>query len=89
MDSQLNQSFSLARDKALIGNYYEAIMEYDNYIACLNRLLRQGNAGADLHELKREINEEVKIEGFVSRERIIELYSQCGLFVFPTLIGLL
>jgi len=33
------------------------------------------------------INEEVTIEGFVSRQRIIELYSQCGLFVFPSLIG--
>jgi glycosyltransferase involved in cell wall biosynthesis len=33
------------------------------------------------------LNQEVKIEGFVSRQRITELYSQCGLFVFPSLIG--
>jgi glycosyltransferase involved in cell wall biosynthesis len=33
------------------------------------------------------LNEEVTIEGFVSRQRIIELYSKCGLFVFPSLIG--
>jgi glycosyltransferase involved in cell wall biosynthesis len=34
-----------------------------------------------------DLNDEVEIEGFVSRRRIIELYSQCGLFVFPSLIG--
>jgi glycosyltransferase involved in cell wall biosynthesis len=34
-----------------------------------------------------DLNDEVEIEGFVSRQRIIELYSQCGLFVFPSLIG--
>jgi glycosyltransferase involved in cell wall biosynthesis len=34
-----------------------------------------------------ELNEEVTIEGFVSHQRIVELYSQCGLFVFPSLIG--
>ena len=33
------------------------------------------------------LEKEVTIEGFVSRERIIELYTQCGLFVFPSLIG--
>jgi katanin p60 ATPase-containing subunit A1 len=61
MDTQLNQSLSLARDKALIGNYYEAIMEYDNAIACLNRALRHSPSNPELIEVKREVNEEINI----------------------------
>ena len=61
MDPQLDQCLQLARDKALIGNYYESLMEYDNSIACLNRLLRHSPSAASLMDLKKEMNEEINL----------------------------
>jgi katanin p60 ATPase-containing subunit A1 len=59
-DLQFEQSLNLARDSALLGNYYVALMEYDNTLAQLNRRLRQGNS-EELQALKRELNEEISI----------------------------
>jgi len=60
-DPQLVQSLQLARDRALIGNYYEALMEYDNSMAFLNRQLRSTSPNTQLQSLKSEIIAEVNL----------------------------
>ena len=65
LDPQLEQSLQLARDRALIGNYYESLMEYDNSMAFLNRLIRQPTTPSStlplLQDLKKEISCEVDL----------------------------
>jgi katanin p60 ATPase-containing subunit A1 len=63
LDPQLEQSVRLARDRALVGNYYESLMEYDNSMAFINRKLRQQTSTADPHlvELKKEITNEINL----------------------------
>ena len=83
MDSQLKHSVALARDKALIGNHTESIMEYDNALACLNRLLRRSAGDAELTELKRDIIEEVNLIKKIELElsvlkRPVDLSSRCN-----------
>ena len=34
-----------------------------------------------------DLQSNVHIHGFVSREKLMNLYSQCGLFIFPSLLG--
>ena len=51
---------SLARDYALIGNYYAALMEYDNTLAHINRRIRQSPSD-DLQTTKSELNEEISL----------------------------
>ena len=70
------QALQLARDKAMVGNYSESILEYDNAVASLNRLLRGQSVSPPegLVELKKEISEELglikKIESeFASLKR--------------------
>ena len=52
-DPKLDQSLELARDLAMIGNYSEAILEYDNALAILNR--------RPCPEIKEEIHQEVNL----------------------------
>ena len=61
MDPQLEQYVNSARDAALMGNYQSALMEYDNTLAQLNRVLRQQGSPGDLLDLKKELTEEVNI----------------------------
>ena len=77
-DAQLEQSLNLARDNALLGNYYVALMEYDNTLAQLNRRLRQTNS-EELQTLKKDLTEEIsiikKIEmewGSMKRSSVVE-----------------
>jgi katanin p60 ATPase-containing subunit A1 len=65
LDPQLEQSLHLARDRALIGNYYESLMEYDNSMAFVNRQIRHPSVTADtlstLQDLKKEITTEINL----------------------------
>jgi katanin p60 ATPase-containing subunit A1 len=65
LDPQLEQSLHLARDRALIGNYYESLMEYDNSMAFVNRQIRQPSISPEtlssLQELKKEMTVEINL----------------------------